>query len=236
MLCSRGLSPSTVTIRVKRIKGGQKKVLFLPGYGMEFDQPGVKWLMEGFRGRCDATFVTFSTEFSDHEGELIHPCRDLLSKDTYDELVGFSLGGLVVAYLNGFERRVFISPFWGINPRLVNIWTRTAVRGMARFRIKLVPRNFAISDAGHYAVEEDLKGMPIFLDARTIEEMAKAQEGLPPPEKGDAGIYCPDDMVMDPSLVEKRVKEAYRYNGGHMFHLVKDRERNMEVLYKYLEV
>jgi len=226
-----------VGVEINRIDGRGKKVLFLLGFGMNFDQPGTKWLMDRFDEReIDTTFVSLPVEFHDYKKELIDPCKNLLTVGDYEAIVGFSLGGLAGAHLTGVKRRIFISPFWRVNSRWLNIWTKIVVHGMARFRIRLVPRKFNLSDAGYHAVEEDLVGIPQFLDPRAIEEMAKAQEGLPPPEKGDAGIYCPDDMIIDPSLVEKRVKEAYRYNGGHMFHLVKDRERNMEVLYKYLEV
>ena len=215
-----------MSVEKKTLGKGPDEVLFLLGYGVKFDQPGVKWLMDRFSGEeLKTTFLQLPVVIGDFNEDILDPVEGIRNDMGDHVVIGFSLGGLTASFLEGTERRIFLSPFWGLNKELENGWMKIALKGLRVVRLRILPSRYDLVDMGHYSTEEDLEGMPEFMDFHTISEMMETQKRMPPPEKEDIVYWSKEDPLISHEAVLKRGIDTRKYDGGHMIYLVKDRER-----------
>ena len=211
-------------IEVKTVGEG-KDVLFLLGYGITFEQPGTKWLMDLFSEHgLRTTFVRLPTDLKDHRTDLLEPCLEI--EDSLDDhaLVGLSMGGLVGAYMDRPRCRVFLSPFWGVSRSLHYMGYDLALQKLKKVRFRFLPRTFTKRDAGHHAVHEDIVGIPPFLSFSTLYQMVSMQEAIPPPREGDVVYRSRDDRIICHDAIDARGGTIRDFEGGHLVHLVRDRD------------
>ena len=216
-------------LRIRHMPGGGRRVLFIHGYGGNLGQPGVKWFMNRFREHgLDMTYVQLPTEVGDIQEEVIGPVREVEKRLGTHVAVGFSFGGLVLSYLDGARKRIFLSPFWGVNDRWMIRGTESVVKLLSVITKPVLPRRFGREEAGPLAAERDMKGIPEHVSFRTIDQFFRAQRQLPPSREGDVVFYSPDDKVISLSAIENRDIETHRFRGGHMFYLSRERAEIME--------
>ena len=222
--------------KVLEMDGEGKKVLFIHGYGGNIEQPGVRWLMRRFRDRgYSVTYIQLPTVIDNFEQDILEPVKEVQDRLGDHVIVSFSLGGLTAAYLKGQKRTVYLSPFWGINDRWSFKGLGTLFRILAGLNRPSLKRQFEKEDAGPMAVDEDMKGIPDYVTPKTISEMHRAQENMPEPDGNDIIFYCPKDSVISISNIEAKDLEKYRFNGGHMFYLSRERDEIMEKVISCIE-
>ncbi|MEA3558580.1 MAG: hypothetical protein U9R75_04935 [Candidatus Thermoplasmatota archaeon] len=210
---------------VRRVPGGENRLLFINGYGGTFEQPGVKWYMNRFRDHdLDVTYIQLPTRVNDFTNEVLGPCLEVEKEMGKHVAAGFSFGGLTLAYMHGSRRRIFLSPFWAVNDRWSGKGHKAVVNVLSSITKPLLPRQFDKEEAGELAVDDDMEGMPKLVSFRTIEQFFKAQENIPPPEENDVVFYSPKDTIISPRVIENRGIEAHPYQGGHMFYLTRGRK------------
>lgn len=210
----------------KKIVGKGPEVLLLLGYGVRLDHPGVKWLFRKFeKGGVKTTFLQLPVVIEDFREDILDPVNNVRKDMRSHAVIGFSLGGLTASFLHDAEKRIFLSPFWGLNEEIEKGWMKVALKGLRVVRLRILPSRYDLVDMGYYSTEEDLKGMPEFMDFHTISEMMETQKSMPPPEEGDIVYWSPQDPLISHDAVREREVRTREYKGGHMVYLVKDRER-----------
>jgi hypothetical protein len=211
------------------MEGGSKELLFIHGYGGNLEQPGVIWLMERFKqGGYTVTYVQLPTVIKDFKNDILQPVSDIQDSLSRHVVAGFSLGGLTAAYLEKGERKVYLSPFWGINDRWAFKGLGSVLRILAGFNKPSLKRHFEKEDAGPLAASGDMNGIPDHVDPRTIHEMHHAQIQMPEPDPGDVVYYCEKDSVISIKSIERRNIEKHTFQGGHMFYLSRERKELMK--------
>ncbi len=215
--------------QVEHFPGGERKLLFIHGYGGNLKQPGVRWFMERFSEHgLDVTFIILPTVVKDFGEEVLEPTREVERSMGEHVAAGFSFGGLTLSYLFWAKRRIFLSPFWGVNDRWMVKGTENVVRLLSMITRPLLPRRFDMEEAGPLAVEEDLEGIPRYVSFETVDQFFKAQKEIPPPMEGDVAFYSPQDQMVSLSAIEKRGIETHQFRGGHMFYLSRQRKEIMK--------
>lgn len=214
---------------VRRVPAGKRRLLFINGYGGNFEQPGVEWYMNRLREHgLDITYIQLPTRVKDFKEDVLRPCLKVERGMGEHVSAGFSFGGLVLTYMFGAKRRVFLSPFWAVNERWVSKGSKAVVKLLSMITKPIIPRHFDKEDAGELAVEDDMKGIPEMVSFRTIEQFFEAQDEMPEPMENDIAFYSPKDRVVSPDAIEKRGVELRPYPGGHMFYLTRKRKEIME--------
>jgi esterase/lipase len=209
-----------------RTVGSGKDVMFLLGYGITLEQPGTRWIIDKFKDEgIQTTFVIVPTDMTDYQKDILEPCKKIEDRMEDHMLLGLSLGGLAGAYMEKAKKRIFLSPFWGVNDSLKYMGYDTALRRLKTVRYRIIPRKFNVSDAGHYAVKEDIHGIPMWLSFSTLYQMVQMQSAMPPPREDDLVYRSKDDRIISHESIEARKVPIVEYEGGHMIHLVKDRDR-----------
>jgi len=215
--------------KVKHYSGGARKLLFIFGFGCNEKQPGLKWFMDRLlKRRFDITCVQLPTDISDFKADVISRLK-LIEEEMGDHVsIGFSYGGLALSFLDRSRRRIFISPFWGVNERWRIKGDHTLATFLSVIPKPLLKRNFDIEDAGQLAVNEDLLGMPERISFRSIHQFFEAQKLLPDPQPNDVVFFSRKDMVVSPGMIEERISrfniDHREYHGGHLFYLDENRE------------
>jgi len=217
---------------MKHYPGSSGKLLFIWGFGCNDKQPGLSWFIERLLKReYDITCVQLPTDISDFRTQVLDRLEEI-EKDLGDHVgIGFSYGGLALSFLFGSSRRIFISPFWGINEKLRMTGDETIATVLSVVPKPLIHTKFETDDAGPLAVDEDLIGIPEKISFRSVHQFFEAHKVLPDPRPNDLVFFSKSDNIVSPDVIEKRVEkfgiDHQLYNGGHIFYLDKDREETM---------
>ena len=217
---------------VKRYPGTAGRLLFIWGFGCNDKQPGMGWFLERLlKKKYDVTCVQLPTEITDFKDQILRKLEDI-EKGLGDHVsVGFSYGGLALSFLFGSSRRIFISPFWGVNERWRMKGDEAIATVLSVVPKPLIKRKFDTADAGALAVDDDLIGIPERISFRSVHQFFEAQKALPGPRQNDFVFYTRDDLVVSPEVIDNRIREfgiEHRtYNGSHIFYLDEEREETM---------
>jgi len=221
---------------VEHIPGGERKLLFIHGYGGNPEQPGVRWFMEKFREHgLDVTYIILPTVVRDFDEDVLEPAREVERSMGEHVAAGFSFGGLTLSYLFWAKRRIFLSPFWGVNDRWMHKGTQSVVKMLSMITKPLLPRRFDMEEAGPLAVEKDLEGIPQYVSFETVDRFFKAQKEIPPPMEGDVVFYSTGDRLVSLSAIENRGIEKHQFRGGHMFYLSRERKNIMKNILRKID-
>lgn len=213
---------------VKHIPGGDRKLLFINGFGGNCNQPGIKWWLNRLNENdLDITCIQLPTFFTDFDHDVVKRCLDIQEVMDDHVAVGFSLGGLALSSLFKAKKRIFISPFWGVNERWKTPTHEQMLKLLKLITVPVLKRQFEKEDAGPLAVEEDIYGIPDRISFRTIDQFLKAHDKLPDPRKNDFVFYSHQDKIVSPAVIQNRIDgfelDSSTYYGGHMFYLTRGR-------------
>ena len=211
---------------IRHLKGGGPAVLFIMGYGNDFNNPGVRWLIDRIRrSDLNCKLVRIPTRFDSFREDIIERCEDLEKSMGGHTLISHSFGGLAGAYLTGSRRRIFLSPYWGVPPGRRNPISEWIVKSMGGSKIPLIPRGFGKRDLGDLARKGDIDPVPRFLTFRSVNQIIDLCDNLPPARKGDVAYISEDDRIIDLGAVKGRGIEVRYFKGGHQPFVVSDRGR-----------
>lgn len=217
---------------------GDRRLVFVLGWGNRPHHDGVQWLVEHL---TDAGYLVDVFEIprtiTDFEGQYLQPVQEHL--DGLDEyrLLSHSTGGLITRYVedDALETRTYLSPWWGFHEDLQNPF-------IAGFMLLPVP--FAIlpaasdrSELGELASDEWLEDSPSMVAPTFLREARRAQREMPPFDERDVVFYNPDDPIVGAEAIEDDVPAANRipYEGGHELFNSRSREEHVDDLLAAIE-
>ena len=210
---------------------GEKKLLFIHGYGGNIEQPGVRWMMNRFNeAGHSVTYLQLPTVINSFKKDILEPVRKVQEGLGEHVIAGFSIGGLAATYLEGSLRTIYLSPFWGISDRWRFKGMGPLLKSLAWANVPPLKRHFEKEDAGPMAVDDDMIGIPDFTSPRTVHELHHAQIHMPTPRAKDVIFYCRKDRVISIDAVERMDVEKHTFNGGHMFYLSRERKLIMDMI------
>lgn len=215
--------------------GGDRRVLFVLGWGNRTDHENVRWLVDRLAG---AGYVVDVAQIPDHgsdfERDYLAPVRRRHDATDPDRILAHSTGGLVAAHLDAATPRVYLSPWWGLADEPTLLQRLLVSLPTARPVIPLPDDPEAIGDL---ATDEQLadgpdRGSPAFF--RTIDD---AQNRLPP-FRADSVVFCSlADRIVGVDAIGRHApaERVVVYDGGHELFSSSGRERTVEWLLAVLE-
>ncbi|MDG6224132.1 MAG: hypothetical protein QCI82_01310 [Candidatus Thermoplasmatota archaeon] len=218
---------------VRRYEAGIEHVLFVMGWGNDFDQPGILWFLKRLKEmNYSVTAVRIPVVIRDFKREVIDPVWELTSEGDPPILVAHSMGCIAGRYMEWAKKRIFLSPFWGI-PEHRRIPLMGPILSTFRFSgIPLFYRGYERPQIGDITTEKDMEAIPRRISLRTIYQFRKAQVGMPPPHTEDTIYYSRSDNIIDTSLIEGSPCRKSEFEGGHAFFTSSCREKVMrDILY-----
>jgi hypothetical protein len=202
--------------------GDGKRVLFILGWGVTLEDVGIKWFAEqAAKERWNMVTVQLPNTYSSYE-KILEQISAVCSKHQPEAIISFSMGSLYAAWLNA-PARVFISPYWGNNPKKLVLhslgFSRFLMCSLSFINSPLIPRGYTKEDIGTIDVSDLI---PQKMAPSTVHQVLLAQAKRPPALPTDHIFYYPKDVIIDRSLCTGAI--MHTFEGGHDFMATPDRE------------
>jgi pimeloyl-ACP methyl ester carboxylesterase len=210
---------------------------FVLGWGNRPGHETVRWLIDRLAERYRVHAFEVPVNGTDFEGEYLDPVVEYVADLGAYRLLGHSTGGLVAAHVRdpAPETRTHLSPWWGFaddqRGPLLSLVTRVP---SAR---QVIPSGASTREAlGALASDEQLADSPDRVSPAFLRTIRGAQRSLPPVED-DVVFYTPEDTVVSPQAIERRVPPRNRvaYEGGHELFSSPAREDHLGTLLAAVE-
>jgi hypothetical protein len=203
---------------VVRKESGLEHIMFIMGWGNDFDQPGIKWFVDLLsEANYSVVTVRIPTRIQDYREEIIEPVLRLHEELGDPIVIAHSMGAIAGRYIVGSRKRIFLSPYWGIAKHRYIPYMRQVLTSLRWMGIPLFPRGYEREHLGDLTTEKDAEAIPRRLSVRTIYQFWKAQEEMPPIESDDAIYYTLSDIIVDLDRIEDAPCRKVVYQGGHAF-------------------
>lgn len=203
-------------MRAEVFGDGGEDVVFVLGWSNRPTYENVRWLIDpvveaGYRVHA----VELPRVISDFDAEFLAPVREYAADLEGYRLLAHSAGGLVGAYLEEPETRVYLSPWWGFNEELGGRLLPLLMRIPTRRTI--LPAPFTAAMLGDLAREDQLGDLPDGVAPTFLREARRAQARLPPVDPDAVVFYCPDDPIGSAAAILERTPpdNAVAFEGGH---------------------
>lgn len=220
-------------IAVRNYESGLDRVLFIMGWGNDFDQPGIRWLvrrlnLDGF----SVTAVRIPTDIKDYKRDIIDPVVALSGDMNGPILIAHSFGAVAGRYVTGSRKRTFSSPYWGIpKHRMFPFW-KQALTLLQWLGIPIIDRGYGPAEIGDIVEEDDHNLIPRRISIRTIFQVWKAQRAMPGLQECDHIFYSVSDRISDLEAISGASCRKTSYAGGHAFFTSSSRDKTMhDILY-----
>lgn len=200
---------------------GEKRLVFVLGWGNRPEHDGVQWLLDHLTGagyRVDAfeiprTITDFRAEYFDPVAEHV------AGLDSY-RLLSHSTGGLISRYVEADDRlqtRTYLSPWWGFNEALDNPIVSMAMVLPVSTPILPVSSGDPRERLGALVAEDRISDLPDYAAPSFLREAKRAQREMPPFDDSDTVFYTSSDPVVGADAIERHAPAANRvqYDGGH---------------------
>jgi len=211
-------------------EGGDRRVMFVLGWGNRVAHENVRWLVERLLGAGYVADVgELPLHVADFEREYLAPTRERFDATDPDLLLSHSTGGLVAAHLEADVRRVYLSPWWGLADEGSLLQRVLVALPTSRPMIPVPDDPDAIGDL---ATEQQLADGADFAAPAFLRTIVDAQERLPPMRE-DAVVFCSlQDRVVGVDAIGARApaERTVLYDGGHEFFSSSGREDTVEAV------
>jgi hypothetical protein len=194
------------------VHGDGDPLLCVLGWGNHPGQANVAWLLDELAAAgFEVHAATIPTNASDFEAAFVEPLESYAADREFDAVLSHSTGGLAVAHLDWDVRRVYLSPWWGLQPgvqALVLPWFAK----LPTDRPVLPAGDASVGDIEEPEPREDHGLSPAF-----VREVVWAQRSLPEFRAGST-VFCTltDELVSVPAIGERTPARNLRvYDGGH---------------------
>ena len=211
---------------------GDDDLVFVLGWGNKLFHENVRWLIDRLvEAEYRVHAFRIPTTIDDFGSEYVEPVAEFVNQLDGYRLLSHSTGGLIAAYLDGAERRVYFSPFWGFpeGPQEVLFDLLAKVPTST----ELLPAGTTDREAlGDLATDRQLETGASAAAPSWIRECLAAQEGLPHIDD-DAVVFCSlQDQVVSTRAIGERVPadRVVLYDGGHELFSSSSRERHVDTV------
>ena len=211
-----------------------RDLLFLLGWGERLENHAFTWLVDlttsaGFRTHV----VEFPNSVRDFDREYVKPVKSYQAALDDHIVIGYSMGGLIAAYLNAQQKTIYLSPFWGMfGHKLMK--TRLALMRRIGLNIPLLPINYGREEIGDMATEADWESVPKRATPAWLREIVKAQENMPPIQQNSVVFCSLRDTVVSLKAIGEKAGNVILYDGHHELYSSSSRELYREELLKAL--
>jgi len=211
-----------------------RDLLFLLGWGEKLENHAFTWLVDlttsaGFRTHV----VEFPDSVRDFDREYVQPVKSYQAALGDHIVIGYSLGGLIAAYLSAQQKTIYLSPFWGMfGHKLMK--TRLALVRRIGLNIPLLPIDYGREEIGDIATEADWESVPKRATPVWLREILKAQENMPPIQQSSVVFCSLRDTVVSLKAIGERASNVILYDGHHELYSSSNRELYREELLKAL--
>lgn len=209
----------------------RRDLLFVLGWGTRLDDHNLSWLVDltteaGFR----VHLLELPTDVRDFHREYVAPVEKYQKKLGEHIVLGFSLGGLVAAYLSAQRKTIYLSPWWGIYGDKLRKTTLRLV-SKTRLGIPLLPIDFSKEETGDLAKDADWESVPKRVTPAWLREIVTAQKNMPPLQENSV-VFCSlkDTIVSLKAIGERAGNDVVLYDGGHELFCSSNRELYREDL------
>jgi pimeloyl-ACP methyl ester carboxylesterase len=215
-------------------ESNSRDLLLLLGWGEKLDNHGFTWLVDlttsaGFRTHV----VESPNSVRDFGRDYVQPVKNYQAALGDHIVIGYSLGGLIAAYLNAQQKTIYLSPFWGIfGHKLMK--TRLALVRRLGLNIPLIPIDFGREEVGDLATEADWESVPKRATPVWLREILKAQENMPPIQQSSVAFCSLKDTVVSLKAIGEKASNVILYDGHHELYSSSSRELYREELLKAL--
>lgn len=212
---------------------GDPDLVFVLGWANKPEYTNVRWLIDrltddGYRVHA----VEIPRVISDFDAEYLEPIAGYVRDVGEYRFLGHSTGGLIGAFLADPDplTRVYLSPWWGLHDDLRNPIVSVLMRIPTRRRV--LPVSFEGEMLGDLATDDQVEEVPDRVAPTFLREAKRAQELLPPFDRGAAVFYTPEDPIVGASAIRERAPEGntVAYQGGHELFNSSSREEHLEAL------
>lgn len=210
---------------------GEKDIVVVLGWGNRIRHENVEWLLERITEAGYRVHVfEIPDVITDFDSEYLAPVSEYVdSLDGY-RFLGHSTGGLIGAFLEDPETRVYLSPWWGFNEELQGVLLKIVTRlPVSR---PILPAGVEKESLGDLATEEDVEDVPDRAAPTFLREVRKAQKILPAFDDNAVVFYTPEDEVVGVRAIEERAPEPNRvvYEGGHELFSSSVRDKYIDIV------
>ena len=215
-------------------EANSRDLLFLLGWGDKLGSHAFTWLVDlttsaGFRTHV----VEFPDSVRDFDREYVQPVKSYQAALGDHVVIGYSMGGLIAAYLSAQQKTIYLSPFWGMfGHKLMK--TRLALVRRLGLNIPLLPIDYGREEIGDMATEADWESVPKRATPVWLREILKAQENMPPIQQSSVVFCSLKDTVVSLKAIGERASNVILYDGHHELYSSSDRELYREELLKAL--
>ena len=207
-----------------------RDLLLLLGWGERLGNHGFTWSVDlttsaGFRTHV----VEFPDSVRDFDRDYVQPVKSYQAALGDHIVIGYSLGGLIAAYLSAQQKTIYLSPFWGMfGHKLMK--TRLALVRRLGLNIPLAPIDFGREEIGDMATEEDWESVPKRATPVWLREILKAQENMPPIQQSSVVFCSLKDTIVSLKAIGERAGNVILYDGHHELYSSSNRELYREEL------
>jgi hypothetical protein len=215
-------------------ESNSRDLLLLLGWGEKLDNHGFTWLVDLTTSAGFRTHVVESPDsVRDFGRDYVQPVKNYQAALGDHIVIGYSLGGLIAAYLNAQQKTIYLSPFWGIfGHKLMK--TRLALVRRLGLNIPLIPIDFGREEVGDLATEADWESMPKRATPVWLREILKAQKNMPPMQQSSVVFCSLKDTVVSLKAIGEKASNVILYDGHHELYSSSSRELYREELLKAL--
>lgn len=211
-------------------ESGSPTLLFVMGFGNRLEGATESWFIDrltadGYRVHV----IQLTTDIADFQQEYIVPVQQIHDDQDPVAVLGHSLGGLVMAYLETAARTVYLSPWWGMYESKVSAWEEWLVPQLP-IRARILPIKTRRDELGDYLSDAEWEQLPKRLSPVFITEVYYAQQVRPPIDE-DATVFASlEDTIISLRAVGTAVAadQIRLYEGGHQLFAARGREEAID--------
>jgi len=218
-------------IAVRSYESGLDRILFVMGWGNDFDQPSIRWFIQKLnRDGYSVTVVRIPTDIKELRKDVIGPVVSLSKELQGPILISHSFGTVAARYVLDSKKRIFLSPYWGIPKHRRIPLMSPILTGFRWLGVPLFDRGYGPAELGDMLDEDDYNLIPRKISIRTIYQVWAAQKTMPNLKEGDMVFYSASDRISDIEAIEGASCEKTPYIGGHAFFSCGSREKTIHDL------
>ena len=204
------------TVRVHRRGDADRDLLLALGWGNRPDHPAVDWLLDRLAADWTVHAVALPENGTQFDRDYRTPVSEVADRVDPDASAGHSLGGLVLAHLEGNDPRVYMSPFWGLARRGLADALLPLIARLPVTR-RVIPVESDPPAIGALADPERDRAADRGVSPAWLGAVTHAQRSLPPFRPGSV-VYCTlRDRVVDVGAIGAHAPSdrVRLYDGGH---------------------
>jgi pimeloyl-ACP methyl ester carboxylesterase len=148
-------------------EGKGAPLLFIGGWGQRLASPNTRWLLDT---AAEAGYSVHACEIADamtnFAADYLAPATALQTQLKPALILAHSTGGLIAAHLPHQERRVYMSPWWGIFGFKLRKWIRLVAKISSA--VRWLPIDFTRDELGDLVTDGDWQGVPKTISPRFV--------------------------------------------------------------------